>query len=324
MAFRYINPGYGNLTGDSSVNTFNNSTFNPANGVAFQKYDSSNYDNAVKIAIPQAFSSDIYGKFNLYYDTSDLYLNYFFIGAISSKGSSSLFNNAIGITIRSFPTEPTVYLCDVGTSRGTGIALKKNSLNSIWFHWNKDATNSNASSGELIVNGTSDSFQNTNSTYGFSNEKFFFINFPSKNYNGDKIYVSELIISDEYISPHEKIVALPIDATETTMTAGANEIYIADAVNQTLLQMPDVDALLTEYGATSQVTGIALVGNPAYRTGEEIRSLIGLSKANGTITEHDSCALDTSSSAVVMDGWNLNNVTISDLQNMQFGWKVGT
>ena len=319
MAFRYINPGYGILTGDSSVNTFNNSTFNPANGVAFQKYDSSNYVNAVKIAIPQAFSSDIYGKFNLYYDASDSYLNYFFIGATSSN-DSSLFNTAIGITISS----SKVYLRDVGTSRGTGIALQNNSLNSIWFHWNKDATNSNASSGELIVNGTSYSFQDTNSTYGFSNEKFFFINFPSKNYNGDKIYVSELIISDEYISPHEKIVALPIDATETTMTAGANEIYIADAVNQTLLQMPDVDALLTEYGATSQVTGIALVGNPAYRTGEEIRSLIGLSKANGTITEHDSCALDTSSSAVVMDGWNLNNVMISDLQNMQFGWKVGT
>ena len=319
MAFRYINPGYGVLTGDTTVNTFNSSTFNPENNIALQKYDSSSYYNEVKIAIPQAFSSDIYGKFYLYYDDSSSDLNYFSLGAISARSNNYLHNKGIGIYISS----ARVYLYDGWIPSDTSIALQRNSLNSIWFHINKDTANNNSCTGELIVNDTSISFNPTTTQYAFSTEKFFYINFPSTTYKGDKIYISEIIISDEYISPKEKIVTLPVSATETTMTAGSNGIYIADAVNQILLQTPNVDNLIADYGATLQVTGIALVGNPAYRTGEGISSLIGLSKANEITTEHDSYSLDTVSSAVIIDGWSLNNTTINDLQNMQFGWKAG-
>ena len=135
--------------------------------------------------------------------------------------------------------------------------------------------------------------------------------------------ISNLIISDAEISPKERIIALPIGATQTDMTAGASGIYLADAVNQTLLQSADVSALVENYGETSKVTGIALVGNPAYKTGTAITTLIGLSKSGGVVTEHATCELSEDTTAVIMDGWGMSGVTIADLQGMQFGWKAG-
>ena len=107
------------------------------------------------------------------------------------------------------------------------------------------------------------------------------------------------------------------------MTAGNDGIYIADAADQILLQTPNVADLITAYGANSSITGIAVVGNPAYKTGEGITTLTGLSKASNVITEHGACALSNDSLSSVIDGWSLNNTTIADLANMQFGWKVG-
>lgn len=314
MAFRYINPGYGALTGNSSVTTIESFIYNPQNGVSFDIVQTEAKN--LNVPLSQNFSNDIYGKFNLYLSSSASTANYFSLGAPSTKSASYPNGKCLGITIY----DSAIYLLDgQGNRIGTGISLLSNVLNKIWFHLHK-GDNYASTYCELIVN---NSESNVDNIYlePFSSNKYFII--YNNNASTYSKYLSELIISDEYISPREKIVALPIDTTETTMTADANGIYIADAVNQTLLQTPDVDALLTNYGATSQVTGIALVGNPAYRTGEGISSLIGLSKANGVITEHDSCTLDTVSSAVIMDGWSLSNTTIDDLQNMQFGWKAG-
>lgn len=314
MAFRYINPGYGALTGDSSVNTFTSSVYNPLNGIAFQKCGTST-DNEVKIAVPQAFTTDIYGRFNLYLDADATSFSNFYIGAISTlNGSSPTY--CIGVKA----TKNGVYFMDGRYVQNSSSALKLGAVNSIWFHIN---ISSSTFTGEMIVNDETITQTITNSQYTFSNQKFFFISFSKSSYNADKAYISELIISDEYISPREKIIVLPISATSTDMTAGQNGIYIADAVNQTLLQTPDVNALLNEYGATSQVTGIALVGNPAYKTDEGISSLIALSKTSSIVAEHNSCSLDTVTTATIMDGWKLNNVTVNDLNNMQFGWKAG-
>ena len=107
------------------------------------------------------------------------------------------------------------------------------------------------------------------------------------------------------------------------MTAGTSGIYIADAVNQTLLQSVDVATLIENYGASSVVTGIAVVGNPAYKTATGLAALTGLSKNGTTVTEHGTCDLSDDTVAVISDGWSTENLTIADLQNMQFGWKAG-
>ena len=137
------------------------------------------------------------------------------------------------------------------------------------------------------------------------------------------VYFSNVIFSDTEISPKEQAIALPISATQTDMTAGTSGIFIADTAGQTLLQTPDVSALIEDYGASSQVTGIALVGNPAYTTGTGLAAMIGLSKSGGSTAEHDSCPLSGDSTATIMDGWGLSNATIADLADMQFGWKAG-
>ena len=68
---------------------------------------------------------------------------------------------------------------------------------------------------------------------------------------------------------------------------------------------------------------MALVGNPAYKTAEGLASLISLSNNGGSIAEHGTINLSSDSSAMIMDSWTLENTTIADLQDMQFGWKVG-
>ena len=321
MAFRYINPGYGALTGDSSVETFENATYNPTNGVAFQKCrDSNNYYYEVKIPTSQAFTSDIYGKFNLYFDSNSSDGHNFFIGAISSYNTSNIINKGVGVRL----VYSKMYLQDGYVQRGSGINLQNYALNSIWFHWHKDA-NFDSSYGELNVNGNAENvaYSSYGYNYDFSSDNCFYIIFSNANYLADKIFISELIISDEYISPKEKIIAIPTSQTITDMTAGASGIFIADAANQSLLQSVDVAQLIQDYGADSAITGIALAGNPAYRTGETITTLTGLSKSGNVITEHDTCELSEDSTSAIVDGWGLSGVTIADLQNMQFGWKAG-
>ena len=92
-----------------------------------------------------------------------------------------------------------------------------------------------------------------------------------KLYSGSaNVYFANVIFSDTKISLKEQAVALPTSETVTDMTADENGIYIANAANQTLLQSVDLSSLIENYGASSAVTGIALVGNPAYTTGTDL------------------------------------------------------
>ena len=84
----------------------------------------------------------------------------------------------------------------------------------------------------------------------------------------------------------------------------------------------DVASLITNYGGVSSVTGIAIAGNPAYRTGEGLTSLTGISKANGTQTVHGSKTLRTSTTAGVADCYTVS-MTLSEMVGMQLGWKAG-
>ena len=325
MAFRYINPGYGDLlNGSSVVTTENNFVYNPKHGISFWKTASSLSDSN-KIFVPQAFTSDICAKFSMY--VGDSFPDNFYLGAMRTNSSNSFYYRCIGLYIEKgkayllagYPRTTNGGM--IGTSYlGT---LENNSLNKIQFHIHR-GEDAESSFGELTINGVTQKsfFSSRNySNPSFSDDKAFFIQFPTSQCDA---YISELIISDEYISPREKIAILPISSTTSDMiVTGNNGVYIADAAEQTLLQTPDVADLITAYGANSSITGIAVAGNPAYRTGAGITTLTGLSKVDDITTEHDSCTLGTDSLGGVLDGWKIENTTIADLQNMQFGWKVG-
>ena len=98
-------------------------------------------------------------------------------------------------------------------------------------------------------------------------------------------------------------------------------IYTATATNQSLLSAVNVNALAEEYGGDSQVTGVEIVGNPAYKTAEGLSSLTAFSKdSSGNVTNYGTYTLGSESSGVIADNQILAGKTISDLQNLKFGW----
>ena len=139
----------------------------------------------------------------------------------------------------------------------------------------------------------------------------------------EDILISNLILSDEEISPREQVIMLPVQATQTDMTDCGNGSYEATAANQELLQMVDVAALSAQYGADSRVTGISLIGNPAYRTAEGLCALRALEKSGGNVTEYGRHIAEQNPTSTVMDTRTVS-MRIAELTGRQFGWRAGT
>ncbi len=143
--------------------------------------------------------------------------------------------------------------------------------------------------------------------------------------SGSIIYISNIIARDEAVGKLvERIVPLPVSTTDTDMTE-SNGIYTANAVGETILQTPDVDNLVQIHGASSVVTGILVVGKPAYlsSTGEGLTNLTCIDKTNNVITEHKTFELDTDATKAIADNWRPVNTRLNNLAGMQFGWKAG-
>lgn len=305
MAFRYINPGYVSLLDNKDVvaSEVAGTTYSKT-GMSFSQTNSS-----AGITIPNfAQGDDFWAKFDVYITKlSDIYLYV----PRTNKCGMKLEINSYGNTWLSY--------C-FSNGRATVIhgnnLIKLNEVNTIVLHM-KLGTAAN-SLWEVFINGTLYQETNYNMPYSTSYANYAILYATSAN-----VYFSNIIFSNEEISSKEQCIALPISQTITDMTAGASGIYIADAANQTLLQSFDVAELIQSYGASSAVTGVALYGNPAYKTATGLANLTALSKAGGSVIEHDTVTLSGDSTAMIMDGWGLSGVSISDLQNMQFGWKVG-
>ena len=134
--------------------------------------------------------------------------------------------------------------------------------------------------------------------------------------------LSNLIISDTPIDAKEHVIALPVKATETDMTANADGSYTADKAGQYLLQTIDADALLTKYGSETKITGLEFCGNPASYTGSELAKLVGIQKAkDGTVTEWGSTTLSMTPAVVRLA--NTTALTLEELGNCQIGVKAG-
>ena len=116
---------------------------------------------------------------------------------------------------------------------------------------------------------------------------------------------------------------LPVKATQTNMTDCGDGSYEATAANQELLQMVDVAALSTQYGADSRVTGISLIGNPAYRTAEGLCALTAIEKSGGNDMAYGRHVAEQNPGSVVMDARSVS-MSIAELTGRQFGWRAGT
>lgn len=311
---RYMNPGFfewipvilDNTSGGTISDAIKSKT-----GIAFHNNYYGNY-------IPLPYG-DIWCKFDFY----AIYYSYFYIGEF--RNNSNLYN-AIELGLASNGKfSINVYVKGTRTTfvsekdyREYGIKI--NAINSALIHW-KWANTENGFINIRINDRTFGSFESAD-LIPFDNSviKFFLSNNGSKN-----TIISNVIISDEEVSIKEQIVALPITNIQTDMTYDSETgIYTASAVNQSLLASVNVADLINNFGSNSKVTGVAMVGNPAYRTAEGLSSFTSISKKNNTITEYGAVNIPTDTDSVVAHSFNVaSDTTIADLQNMQLGLRVG-
>lgn len=309
---RYINPGFKDwINFINSSNSISNVTDTSKSkvGIAFCN---TAYNNYTQFDFPS--SSEIYCRFDFYYTNDSLYF-----GEAGYSASYNIWNGFVlnlgsnYASVIKFVQSKSSYL--YSSTNAKLIGLKYDAINSALFHL-KWADSENGFMELQINDYMCNRVESADLTPRVSKANLLFQN--------NKIPISNIIISDEPISIKEKVVAVPISNIATDMTYDSETgLYTASAVNQSLFANLDVSNLVANFGSDSKVTGVAVVGNPAYRTAEGLSSFTALTKKNNTVTEHGAANVPADSS-VIQATFKLSDTTIADLGNMQLGLKVGT
>ena len=318
---RYINPGFAEFLDAEGGTTVEGKDFNPDNGVAlYQPKDNEGVDISLETA-PTHF----YAKFDVYIplwsEMSD--------GIMAKVGFYSNHSGYIGFCgwqLRKYSgdLDPQVIIgngssYDKYVEYKVGGALKFGQVNNFWMHFKARSTS--AADGEYQVYMNGEKIMENTQKYIYMDAISKLVIYATQNYG--KCYLSNIIMSfDEEISLKEKIQAVPLVDAVTDMTAQEDGTYLADATGQQILQTVDVQSLIDKYGGTSKVTGIAIGGRPAYRTGEDLARLTGISKAGSDQTEHVIRKLHTNINMGAVDCYSVNT-TIADMAGLQLGWKAG-
>ena len=323
MSFKYINPGYAIFIGDTSQTTEILGYQYSKTGIAFtQKKD---YQNP-GIYLPNFNSGDdFWAKFDFYLSSKQEYLNICCYAPNTEHYGFYLIRQTTSFSIHAAYVKGNSgqTLASGSTSDGTAesvCGLKLNAINTVLLH---------------VHYGTVDTAYmdiTVNDKKFARSENYRAIPYSSSAYDKragfytsmDSTPISNIILSTEEINIKETVIALPISSTETDMTFDSETgIYTATALNQTLLSAVDVESLSNEYGSDSTVTGIALIGNPAYKTANGLTSLTAISKDGvNSVTEFDSISLSDDTSAMILDSFS-TDTSIGNLQNYKFGWKAG-
>ncbi len=310
---RYINPGFAEFL-DADGTTIESATYNPTNGVAlYQPTDMEgvNISNTV---------SEFYGKFDIYLpQISSLPSNFFAKVGILKPGSANVGLNGVGLYKYSSSYIHVKSIVGGGNDKtvtNSDIAFNFGGINSFYFYFK--ARSENAADGEYFI------YMN-GAKIMEATGKWIYMDNASKLviYACDVTPISNIILADEEVSIRERITAIPLGSPVTDMIDLEDGSYLADTAGQQILQTVDVASLISTYGGTSQVTGVAIGGNPAYRTGEGITTLTGISKASGgSQVEHGAKTLKTSTTAGTVDCYSVNT-TIANMVGLQLGWKAG-
>ncbi len=302
MAFKYINPGYAELLSVRGGTTVTGEQYSKT-GISFWQPTS---DKGLTIS---EFPAEFYGKLDLYFKAPE-------------NADRAKFTLAIGgYIIVSAETSWSRWRMKGNNNNDTIAAsdnIRVNAVNTLWFHV-KPGQNHNGIFRAIlnereVCNKQEDSFWYD---YG-SSEKTITVYSRTED-----ILISNLILSDEEISPREQVILLPIQSTQTNMTGCGDGSYEATAAGQEILQTVDTASLIAQYGADSRVTGISLLGNPAYRTAEGLCALTALEKIGGTVTEFGRHIAEQNPNSTVMDTRTVS-MTVAELTGRQFGWRAGT
>ena len=314
MAFKYINPGYANLL-DTGTGTAVEGTQYSRSGISFWQPKKER-----GIVLAEA-PTELYGKFDVYlHRESDSGKDNFEVrvalagwhGArISKRYDDWYVSGTLHTSSIVSATGSTDYLDFKESSH-----LKLDDVNTLYFHV-KYKPGTREGSVTLMVNGAEIGTGSYEGDAVFQESKV--LEIVSTARHG---LISNIILSDREIDPREQVVMLPSMIAETTMADSGDGIYTATAAGQILLQTADTMALAAAYGEESQVTGIALVGNPAYRTAEGLCALTALEKNGETVTEYGRHVLKGQPTGAILDSRAIA-MRLTELAGRKFGWKAG-
>lgn len=314
MAFKYINPGYANLLDTDTGTTVEGAKYSRSGVALWQP------EEKCGIMLAEA-PTELYGKFDVYlHRESDSSEDNFEVRValagwhgvrISKRYDDWYVSGILHLSSVISATGSTDYLSFKERSH-----LKLEDINTFYFHV-KYKPDTREGSVSLIVNGAELGTSSYEGDAIFQESKL--LEIVSTARHG---VLSNIILSDREIDPREQVVLLPSTLAETTMTDSGNGIYTATAAGQTLLQTADTTSLAAAYGEESQVTGIALVGNPAYRTAEGLCALTALEKNGEVVTEYGRHVLKGSSSSGIVDSRAVS-LRLAELTGRKFGWKAG-
>ena len=307
MSFKYINPGYANLLDVAGGTTIMDAA-RSRTGVGF--YQPTDRKGITLAETP----TDLYGKFDVYIGNDS---NRFSI-KISMLRTNGYTENGMGFV----KSGDTMYLMryyngnsgssdKAYTSRPDTLNIRLDAINTFWFH----------------VRSGSDGFIEIYANGVLADMFSFAIDFatsPTVVVYASNAYgaISNLILSDTEIHKREQVVILPVSATETTMTAKGDGSYTANTDGQQILQSIDTTSLIAEYGADSDIKGIAVIGSLAYRTADGLSQLTALEKNGDTLNEYGTKEAKGNTAAGVIDSRAVS-MKLSALANYKFGWKAG-
>ena len=313
MPFKYLNPGYAELLDVAGGTTVNDARKSRTGMSCWQPTE--NY--GIGLAETPA---ELYGKF-------DVWLHHEGNGNEHDVEIRVCMDGINGVGIRKYGSTWYVYgYCNghaqvsrsgspadpAAMKASTGLVL--DTVNTVYFR-SKPRDDDTAGNLSLWIN----DMQIADYDYAISFGTSKVIEVVSTSANG---LLSSLILSDTGIHKREQVVILPISATETTMTADGSGGYTANAAGQQILQSIDTASLVADYGADSRICGIAVIGNPAYRTAEGLAYLTALEKKGDTITEYGTKETAACRTAGVIDSRAIS-LSLADLANCKFGWKAG-
>lgn len=314
MAFKYINPGYANLL-DTDTGT-------SVEGAKYSKTGTAFWQPKAKCGIVLTEPlTELYGKFDVYlHHESNSSIDDVDIRILTDgrHGAGVQKNYGDWILCGYISHSAEIYIrkyADAPEAFKAATHLKLENINTVYFHIKQDA---GTKKGEinLWVNGVKIGTEQRDNV-DLRNSKMIEI-VSTKKYG----LLSNIILSDTVIDPREQVILLPSTTVETTMEDSGNGMYTATSPGQMLLQTVDTAALAATYGEESQVTGIALVGNPAYRTAEGLCALTALEKNGETVTEYGRHVLKEQPPGGIVDSRAVS-LRLAELTGRKFGWKAG-
>lgn len=323
MSFKYINPGYVGFMHTEEPNyrkaNVSPTTSQSGTGVAFYNYDNS-YDTSLIHYLPNGAGSEFWFKADIFIPNSSNKLTFrqrYGCGLQFAFYTNSSSDNYLNYFLGN--TDYYILRNTSATSLQNESGLKLEAINKIWCHVVLDSSNGYL---EFKINSQPIQKYTGNTMPSGTSYTSYYKNLILYSDSANTLF-SNIIISDEEISPSERVVLLPVSNTITDMQSLTSGLYVADNAGETLLQSVNTASLIQNYGSDSKITGIALIGNPAYEVDDVIGSLTSLSKKNNTVTDHDTLALSVDTDAMILSSFSMpTDTTVADLSNIQFGWRA--